>query len=94
MAWFTYRQNNSGGFFAGPVYVFVEADSHYEANERAEEEGPIYFDGVSSGNDCSCCGNRWDRCDSYDATELPELYGETQIPIENTEERLFLRKKT
>lgn len=65
MAWFLYRQNNSGGIFDEPaVHVYVEADDTVEADRRAEELG-IYFNGVESGYDCECCGDRWDYASSY-----------------------------
>lgn len=63
---FEFRQNNSGGRFTFDaargisVSVWVEADSKDEAVLKAEELG-IYFDGVSEGRDCDCCGDRWYR---------------------------------
>lgn len=42
---YTYRQNNSGGYYIGPSYVIVEADSSSEADFIAEQNG-IYFNGV------------------------------------------------
>ncbi len=69
MLWFEFRQNNSGGAFVedednglGP-HVWIEAHHADHANERAEKIG-IYFDGVSEGVDCDCCGDRWSR--TYD----------------------------
>lgn len=60
-----YRQNNSGGSFIideeagiGPR-VWIEADSASEANARAKTIG-IYFNGCDSGEDCECCGDRWE----------------------------------
>ena len=59
--WFRFRQNNSGGRWAGPVNVVVEARSPEEANSLAEASGHVYFDGCSDGQDCDCCGDRWSR---------------------------------
>ena len=65
--YFEFSQNNSGGGWqidheAGiDEKVFVQAWNPSEANAKAEEIG-IYFDGVSKGYDCSCCGNRWSEC--------------------------------
>jgi|TARA_B100002003_G_C13868426_1_gene424756 hypothetical protein len=57
--WFNFRQNNSGGVWYGPAMnVAVQADSADEANSIAEQHG-IYFDGVQTGSDCECCGDRW-----------------------------------
>lgn len=56
---FEYRQNNSGGFFRGPIYVFVQAKHVSEANYLAEAHMGIYFDGVADDIDCDCCGDRW-----------------------------------
>lgn len=62
--WYEYSQNNSGG---SDVYddnrglsgwVFIEADSAKEADKHAKSIG-IYFDGIDSGRDCDCCGDRW-----------------------------------
>lgn len=65
--YFEFSQNNSGGGWqidheAGiSEVVFVQASTPAEANEKAKAIG-IYFDGVSTGQDCSCCGNRWSEC--------------------------------
>ncbi len=66
---FEYGQNNSGGLWDEDecvgTYVFIEAASAEEANDKAETIG-IYFDGA----DCSCCGDRWSRVENCDdATE-------------------------
>lgn len=50
---YTYRQNNSGGRYVGPLFMIVEADSSMEADFIAEQNG-IYFDGVRNGIDCKC----------------------------------------
>jgi hypothetical protein len=78
---FTYRQNNSGGRFIGAKYVIVEAESAKEADEIAEEND-VYFDGVSDGYDCGCCGDRWSR-QWEDGTEKPEICGEEAIENED-----------
>lgn len=81
MSFFLYTQNNSGGGFDFDEtrglthYVIVEAASADEANERAREIG-IYFNGCDSGQDCACCGDRWDEAGSYDEEDQPEIYGE------------------
>lgn len=61
---FEFRQNNSGGHFdiddakgIGPR-VYIEAVDVNHATSRAESLG-LYFDGVESGSDCECCGDRW-----------------------------------
>lgn len=77
MAFFDYRQNNSGGGFdidedAGiSIHVIIEADSAEEADSKAEAIG-LYFGGKG---DCSCCGDRW-----YSAwgegDKVPSVYGD------------------
>lgn len=64
---YLFVQNNSFGRYvidaeAGiGVNVAFEANSEEEAIERAKNV--IYFDGVSKGIDCGCCGDRWsDYC--------------------------------
>ena len=88
---YTYSQNNSGGNFTGPAtYVIVEAKNAKFANVIAEENG-IYFDGCSSGRDCSCCGDRWSRqWNDKDGTEKPEIYGKEIKESQKT--GMFLRK--
>lgn len=74
MAFYQFRQNNSGGSFdyddrSGlSVNVYIEAGTADEANSRAEDLG-IYFDGVDNGSDCSCCGDRWYRVGEYDRVD-------------------------
>ena len=84
MAFFTFRQNNSGGFFDGTEYVIIEADSADEANMIAMDHD-IYFDGCHKGLDCPCCGDRWSEVDEYDPSEKPEIYGKD--PTERTNHR-------
>ena len=73
MKTFRFWHNNTGGFYIDieaicpPSQislvghdVYIEAENAGEANKLAEENG-IYFDGVSKGIDCSCCGDRWFR---------------------------------
>lgn len=61
---YQFDQNNSGGFFITNEKVchnlFIEADSVDEAINKAEELG-CYWDGVANGQDCPCCGDRWNR---------------------------------
>jgi hypothetical protein len=59
LRWFSYRQNNSGGFLDGPAqYVYIQAKNENEADGIAELNG-LYFNGVEKGTDCDCCGDRW-----------------------------------
>ncbi len=52
----------------GPQYVAVRAGSHEAANRIAadHDDSPVYFDGVTLGVDCDCCGDRWSRAGSWD----------------------------
>jgi len=74
MPFFTFRQNNSGGFFQGFETVIVEAANAAEANDVALEYG-VYFDGAGS-IDCDCCGDRWYRVRDFDAEDVPSIYGQ------------------
>jgi hypothetical protein len=58
MPTFTFTQNSSGGYLIGPKQIVVEAPDSDTANEIAQEEHGVYFDGVSKLIDCECCGNR------------------------------------
>ena len=73
---YLYNQNNSGGSFTqnGDLAhrVVIEAPSIGMANDKAEEIG-IYFDGVESGYDCACCGDRWhspDELSDHDKQDM------------------------
>lgn len=61
---YNFAQNNSWGSFIEDdrvwEYVFIEASSRDEANDKAESIG-IYFDGCDTWSDCECCGDRWNR---------------------------------
>lgn len=67
LKWYEFDQNNSGGHFITNDKVchrlWIEAESHEEAVEKAEELG-CYWDGVANSIDCPCCGDRWGK--SYD----------------------------
>lgn len=70
---YTFRQNNSGGYFYGPVLVCVECDSLQDANDQAERNG-ICFGMIGS---CECCGPRWSTAwDEESLTETPTYYGD------------------
>ena len=75
---YTFDQNNSGGGFGKPaIHVIIEALNYEDANSRAEDIG-LYFDGVASGNDCECCGDRWSsQWRDYKASETPKIYGQS-----------------
>lgn len=87
--YYHFHQNNSGGAFANPYDIIVEADSPEEANEIAQRHG-VYFDGTNCqgvcdeewvpyegcycSRDCPCCGDRWYRVSEWDAhDEIPEV---------------------
>jgi hypothetical protein len=54
-----------GGVFAAydwqdkQVDVWVMAESAHEADVLAKKYAGVYFDGVTKGLDCDCCGDRW-----------------------------------
>lgn len=76
MAFYTFYQNNSGGFFTGPAqYVIIEAPNSAAANALAESNG-LYFDGVHDRRDCACCGDRWYRAvaNDTDTNDKPMIY--------------------
>lgn len=76
--WYQFNQNNSGGSFVTDEMVchrvFIEANSAEEANKIAIDMG-IYFDGVSGGLDCGCCGDRWYE-QFGDGISFPYDYGQ------------------
>ena len=84
MPFFTFMQNNSGGSFdhqpeSGIGYaVAIEAETADEANAKAQLVG-IYFDGVSAGRDCDCCGDRWDKAWEDDGDDEPLMHGKPLV---------------
>jgi hypothetical protein len=68
--WYRFDQNNPGGSFEVDEnvshIVYIQASSAKSANNRADDIYGMYFDGVESGRDCSCCGSRWYRADERD----------------------------
>lgn len=82
MAWFTYYQKGWGGFFDGPDFVIVEAETATQADDRAEASGYVYFDGVSDGRDCECCGDRWSRAWVSDGEDEPLIFGDPVLEYE------------
>ncbi len=75
MKFFTYGQNNSGGWFAGPAqYVIIQADDADDADSLAHDAG-LYFNGVANGMDCDCCGDRWhSQYGDSDGSDTPMIY--------------------
>lgn len=74
MPFYCYDQNNSGGSFDFDknlsCSVIVEAANADEANSKAKDIG-IYFNGSDNDRDCSCCGDRWNSVDEYNAKLQP-----------------------
>ncbi|WP_312286898.1 DUF7296 family protein [Terrisporobacter sp.] len=64
---YTYRQNNSGGYFIQndevDMFVIVEGDNHQDIQKIADR----IFENHSEY--CTCCGERWSDCDE-DWSEL------------------------
>jgi len=85
MMFFHFRQNNSGGCFTyGPadgigINVIVEAEDWVHANDRAEADIGLYFNGCDEGYDCPCCGDRWYAQYHHSGDSVPSVYG---VPID------------
>ncbi|MCA0117412.1 hypothetical protein [Bacillus sp. RSS_NA_20] len=75
MTFYEYTQNNSGGHFEVNDKVchrlFIEAENLAEADSIAESLG-VYFNGVTDGVDCGCCGDRWYSGDEIKLSEFNE----------------------
>lgn len=70
----TYDQNNSGGYFhvdpkAGvSMYVIIEAATADQANAKAADLG------MTNAGSCSCCGQRWNWMEEgWDQPDLKPL---------------------
>lgn len=83
LKWYRFGQNNSGGRFVVndkvDADVYIQTTSAKEANRVAEDVVGIYFNGVSDGIDCECCGDRWSRQYDNDGDEYPTKYGQRAI---------------
>ena len=57
---YSYRQNNSGGYYCQPAkhIIVKDARDREHASEIAVAAG-MYTNGVAAGLDCYCCGDRW-----------------------------------
>jgi len=81
MKFYTYRQNNSGGYWdLDPEkgighYVIIEALDHNDADDRAERIG------IEFGTGCPCCGDRWDNSYHGDENDSPKIYGEEPVEM-------------
>lgn len=84
MAFYEFRQNNSGGFFITNEtvchFMIIEATDHAAAVKKAEELG-CYWDGCAKGIDCPCCGDRWSIWDDE------PLYFENETVEEHAERK-------
>jgi hypothetical protein len=90
---YTFSQNNSGGYFIEDLengvceYVIVEAASPDDAKDR------LYRIGAKTPNFhkyCSCCGERWQTwIDEEDGTPVPMIY---DTPVEESESGMFREK--
>lgn len=85
LKWFTYNQNNSGGYFiideSVCETVVIQAISAREANRVAED----LFAGRSDF--CECCGERWySLWEDEEGDDVPSVYGE---PLEGSKARMF-----
>ena len=76
MKFYEFYQNNSGGHYQKnmPHKIYIQAPNAEVANSLAEAEG-AYFNGVSDGIDCDCCGDRWSKAD-----EFYGVFEENQLP--------------
>jgi hypothetical protein len=79
---YTYSQNNSGGYFIGEPqlgiseYIIIEATSFKDADERLNKIAETYDDFFDY---CGCCGERWTYMDEFefesDRNEVPSIRG-------------------
>lgn len=69
MSYFTFKQNNSEGWFDGPaIFLIVEACDVVEAHSIAEKHGAYFEDAEEVA--CPCCDPRWT---APVETEIPKL---------------------
>ena len=78
MTVYSFHQNNSGGFYRLPAQniIVVDAKDYCHALETAEKAG-LYLNGVATGSDCECCGDRWSAyVDEFPTVELAKAAAE------------------
>lgn len=84
LRWYTFTQNNSGGFFDRDEdlaeVVCIQATSDDEATRKAEK---LMFH--SNLNSCECCGDRW-NWGYFDAApnDTPMLYGQPLLEYDSS----------
>lgn len=82
MAFYKFNQNNTGGSFITDDKLchrlFIEADNSDQAITRAESLG-CYWNGVETGDDCPCCGDRWYQPWTDDGMTFPYQYGKDRV---------------
>ena len=93
MKFYTFDQNNSGGYyiqndtFGICEVVIIEANNASTAWEKLkslEDEVPNLF------NYCGCCGERWSNWnDDNDGTETPCIY---DTPLEEVKQSVFTKR--
>lgn len=93
---YQFCQNNSFGYFEVDEKVchriFIESDSVEEAVNKAKELG-VYFDGVSLGKDCPCCGDRWNEPSIVNLEKYKERgYGVCIFDHHDNPEELWVKK--
>jgi|SRR5690625_1862442 len=80
---YTYDQNNSGGYFIVNEdvdgYVIIEAESKLEADDILSGIVEDYSDY------CDCCGERWGE--HIDESESPSIFGR---PVDISEEGVII----
>lgn len=94
MNWYCFYQNNSGGYFYVDDKVcyrlYIESDTLDNAITKAEELG-CYWNGVSRGIDCSCCGDRWDKRD-VDLIDLDKYITDGYaVSVFNAEDEWYIK---
>ena len=69
--YFFYRQNNSGGYLAGPALNVVIAAESEEESDAILSRQPGY-----TSSYCNCCGERWYASELVRAGVIGHLFGE------------------
>ena len=81
MKFYTFDQNNSGGYFIEDYelgigeYIIIEAETAEKANEQLDIIGNRM--GESFWDYCSCCGTRWGGVSDSDGKDTPMIYSKS-----------------
>ena len=93
---YTFDQNNSGGYFIKCAKMGISEFVILEARDSEHAQEIFNHIGEQIENFycyCSCCGHRWENIEESDGSETPMVYDSTTTREEKLPDQLALDKK-